>query len=151
MVMDIAIYWLIFGAFCFALEAFGLTGFGLFFAGLGAISLAILMQLGTPTNTEFVAQFAWFFGFTAVWTAVLWQPIKMLRMRKRSSDYSNMVGDRCTVVEMPLIANKEGRVKWSGTMMIAELITGSQTVEVAIGDAVVIKEVKGNKLFVDKA
>lgn len=146
--IDISIYWLIFGVVCFALEAFGITGVGLFFAGLGALSLAVLMQLGTPEPAAFVAQFAWFFGFTAVWAALLWKPIKDYRMRRKASDYSNMVGDRGTVAGKPLVKGKEGKVKWSGTTMVAEICPECTVAEIAVGESVVIKDVKGNKLFV---
>ena len=149
MTVDIAIYWLIFAAVCFGLEALGLSGIGFFFAGLGAVSLAVLMQTGTPEHTAIIAQFAWFFGFTALWAAIFWKPIKQYRMRKRQSDYSNIVGDRAIVVETPLTPKVEGKVKWSGAVMLAELVSDSEATEIAVDTAVVIKKVKGNKLFVD--
>ena len=151
MVIDVAVYWLIFAVFCFAMEAFGITGVGLFFSGLGAISVGVLMQTGTPLETSYTAQFAWFFVFTVIWAIVLWKPIKHYRSRNKGAEYSNMVGDRATVYEAPLTKGKEGQAKWSGAVMIAELVSDSTVDEVAVDEAVIIKEVKGNKLFVDIA
>lgn len=145
------VMWLVFGVFCFALEAFGLTGVGLFFAGLGGLGVAIMVKLGLVGDTSWVAQFAWFFALTAAWAAALWRPIKEYRMRRRKSDYSNMVGERGTVVGAPLVKGRDGQVKWSGTMMVAELIADSTQAEIAVGEPVIIKEVKGNRLLVDKA
>lgn len=149
MAISIAIYWLVLSALCFALEVFGVVGVGFFFAGLGALSVAILMQTGTPAEAAFIAQFAWFFGFTMLWTAALWKPIKRYQSRKRPSDFSNMVGDRAIVVGAPLEKNKDGQVKWSGTLMVAELSQDSAAQSIGIDEAVVIKSVKGNRLFVD--
>lgn len=149
--VDVKILWLLFGVFCFAMEAMGLAGFGLFFAGLGAICLTLVMHFaGTPEQTEIIAQFAWFFAFTAIWTAILWQPIKQYRMRKRSTDFSNIVGDRATVVEGNLEKGKEGKVKWSGTLMLAELATDSEIETLEQGTTVIVKEVRGNVFVVDK-
>ena len=146
-----AIYWLAVGVFCFAMEAFGLTGAGLFFAGLGALCLSILVHLGVVGEMSWTAQFAWFFGLTALWAALLWQPLKNYRIRKRKSDYSNTVGERGVVVEMPLVQGKDCKVKWSGAVMIAELHKDSSIDEIAIGETVTIKEIEGNRLVVDKA
>ena len=145
-----AIYWLMVGVLCFALEAIGLTGAGLFFAGLGALCLAVLVHLGVVGDMSWVAQFAWFFGLTALWAAALWQPLKNYRMRNRKSDYSNIVGERGTVVEVPLVKGKDCKVKWSGTVMIAELDKDSSIDEIAIDETVIVKKVEGNRLVVDK-
>ena len=150
MELDVKILWLIFGVFCFAMEALGLAGFGLFFAGLGAISLTLVMHFGgMPEQTEIIAQFAWFFALTAVWTAILWQPIKQYRMRKRSTDFSNIVGDKAVVVEGALEKGKEGKVKWSGTIMLAEIDSASSAESFDEGASLVVKRVEGNRLFVD--
>lgn len=147
--MTISVYWLIFAAFCFAMEALGITGVGFFFAGLGAVSLGLLMELGIVSEQAFVAQFAWFFGFTAIWAALLWKPIKSYRIHKQGEVFNNMVGDKCVVIKAPIVKGKKGAVKWSGTVMHAELVATSSAEAVAVDEEVVIKEVKGNTLFVD--
>ena len=50
----------------------------------------------------------------------------------------------------PLIKGKDGSVKWSGTVMISEIAEGSTTEQIDEGETVIIKSVKGNRLFVDK-
>lgn len=149
--ISISIYWLIFGILCFALEALGMTGVGLFFAGLGSVVVAVIIESGLVGEQAYISQFAWFFALTVLWAAVLWKPIKNYRMHKKGADYSNMVGDYCKVAEIPLVKGKRGKVKWSGTTMIAELAEGSAAEVIAVDEDVVIKEVKGTTLYVDKA
>ena len=145
------IIWVVFGVFCFALEAFGLTGVGLFFAGLGGLCIAIMVKIGLVGATSWVAQFAWFFALTAAWAAILWKPIKKYRMRRKKSDYNNIVGERGVVVEAPLTKGKDGKVKWSGAVMIAEIASDSTAQQIGVDEAVIIKNIKGNRLFVDNA
>lgn len=147
--MTISIYWLIFGMVCLGLEAFGISGVGFLFAGLGAFLVGILIETGTVGIEAFAAQFAWFFGFSALTAALLWKPMKTWRITKKSPEYSNMIGERATVFEIPLLKGKEGKVMWSGAPMIAELMAGSSAESLAVGEMVIIKDIKGNKLFVD--
>lgn len=147
--MSASIYWLILGVICIALEAFGITGIGLFFAGVGAFVTGVLIETGMVGIESYVAQFAWFFAFTALSAAALWKPMKTWKITRKGANYSNMVGERATVTGEALKRGKEGKVMWSGAPMVAELVSGAASESVAVGETVIIKDIKGNKLFVD--
>lgn len=147
--MSASIYWLILGVVCIGLEAFGVSGVGFFFAGLGAFVTGILIEAGIVVTDAYVAQFAWFFGFTTVTAAALWKPMQKWKITRQGANYSNMIGEKATAINAPLVRGKEGKVMWSGAPMVAELVSGSSAESIAVGESVIIKDVKGNKLFVD--
>lgn len=148
--MSASIYWLIIGVVFIGLEAFGLPGIGLFFAGIGAFLVGVIIEAGLITSEAIIAQCAWFFAFTSLSAALLWKPMQKWRLtRGGDAGYSNMVGERATVTGEPLVKHKEGKVLWSGTVMIGELVSDSAAESVAVGEYVYIKSVKGAKLFVD--
>jgi membrane protein implicated in regulation of membrane protease activity len=147
--MTASIYWLIVGVICLALEGFGISGIGFLFAGFAAFLVGILIETSLISVDAYIAQFAWFFACTALSAALLWKPMKNWRLTKRDASYSNMIGERALVHGAPLVKGKEGSVMWSGTPMIAELIGTSSVENVAMDETVIIKDIKGNKLFVD--
>ena len=142
--------WVAFGAAMLAIEAFGLPGIGFLFAGLGAITAGILIEMGVMGTGNTTGQFAWFFGSTVAWTALLWKPMQRFRTRKATAgDYNNMVGNTATVSGGPLEKGKAGKVHWSGTTMQAELADDTAQDGVPEGTDVVIREVKGTRLIVE--
>lgn len=138
--------WLALGAVLLAFEAFGATGIGFLFAGLGAIVTAVLAHFGLAQ--DWYSQIAWFFGVTALWAVLLWKPMKKLRAQRHSGKdpYSNMIGDEVTVQPGGLQQGKTGKVKWSGTIMNARLVAGIQEMEE--GDTAIIQSVDGTMLMV---
>ncbi len=141
--------WLAAGALFLALEAFGASGVGFLFAGLGAIVTAILVNYDIVDTDDTLAQFAWFFATTVVWTIILWKPMKKLRIGKDSGEkYSNIIGSSGIVTDGALEKGKGGKVKWSGTIMQAEIAEGAGVDRIEEGEIVVISDVKGTVLFV---
>ena len=138
--------WLALGATLLALEAFGASGIGFLFAGLGAIVAAIFAHLGWAET--FLSQTSAFFLATVFWAVILWMPMQKLKVQKgaESTDFNNMIGDEATVSQGGLAANITGKVRWSGTTMSAKLLAGS--VPQAEGATVIIKQVKGTVLTV---
>ena len=138
--------WLALGAALLAMEAFGVSGIGFLFAGLGAIVAALAAYLGWAENIW--SQFAWSFAATVIWAAVLWMPMKKLKAQAHSGveRFDNMVGGEATVSESGLQPGKLGKVSWSGTVMNARLATGEAAVEA--GGIVIIRQVKGTTLIV---
>jgi membrane protein implicated in regulation of membrane protease activity len=143
--------WLIVGVAFVALEAFGISGIGFLFAGLAALCVGVIVELGVIGTDNQVLQGALFCGLTAAWAAVLWKPMRKFRMSfgKHSGGYSNMVGEIAIVSNAGLKAGAVGDVVWSGTIMKAELSKAAGEVEVAAGSAVVIKDVRGTTLIVE--
>lgn len=145
-----AFFWLIVGIACMALEAFGITGVGFVFAGLAALCVGVFIALGVLATDNHILQAAVFFGSAAAWAAVLWKPMRKVRLNfgKHGSGYSNMVGETAVVSGAGLKAGMIGEVLWSGTVMKAELAPHAQDVEVAVSGQVTIVDVRGATLIV---
>jgi membrane protein implicated in regulation of membrane protease activity len=138
--------WLVLGALMLAIEAFGATGIGFLFAGLGAIIAAIAAHLGWAETVW--GQTSYFFGATVLWAALLWIPMQRLKAQKHAGaeNFSNMQGDEVVVLSDVLEAGKTGEVRWSGTTMKAKLSEGSPSLKK--DDVALIAEVKGTLLIV---
>lgn len=145
--------WLAVGAFLVVFEAVTMPGVGLFLAGLGAIFTAVIVKAGLPGSVTLAGQFAWFFGLTALVTALLWKPLQNFRARASSphasdSSLGNMVGETAIVAGGGLSRGKTGLVQWSGTLMNAELADTSPVAMLSDGARVQILSVSGNTLTV---
>ncbi len=143
--MSAFITWLLAGIVFLALEAVGLPGIGLMFAGLGAFSVGIWLNLSPDTNT--LTQFVIFFCATTVWAGFLWKPLQKFRIGK-SGGYKNMVGDTAFISGNGLQKGAVGEASWSGTIMKAELASDAVVDSMATGEQVIIISVSGNTLLV---
>lgn len=113
--------WLIAGLVLCALELMVAgTGIGMLFAGLAGITTGIVVYFEWVEATNLFGQLAWFFGTTCLWAALLWKPMKNIRMQK-SQGYSDMVGTQAIVGPAGLIPGKVAEVRWSGANMRARL------------------------------
>ncbi len=140
--------WLAVGAVFMLLEAFGASGIGLFFAGIASVVVAAFIKWGLVAPESSTLQFAWWFGLTSVIGVVLWKPMKKWRTSSSSTDsFSNMVGDTAIIVEGDLLKNTQGKAKWSGTVMTAELDSDAEVDLLKEGEIAEIVEVKGNILL----
>ncbi len=137
-------FWLIIGALLLALEAFGASGVGFLFAGLGAITAGLAAQAGMAVTIW--AQLAWFFGATSLWALLLWKPMKNFSQQK--SGYQNMVGGEAIVLAPGLMKGQSGKVRWSGTIMEARLLAEATVEKLEPDTVVIIREVQGNTLIV---
>lgn len=147
--LEPAHWWLLAGALCLALEAFGVPGIGFLFAGLAAIIVGILTHFHIIGDSSIALQFGVFFGLTGVLAVLLWKKLKQGKFGPRKSgDYSNIIGDMATVGRDGLRRGMIGQVSWSGTTMMAELAADALTDHCLEGEMVTIVEVKGNKLIV---
>ena len=143
--------WLSAGVLLIVFEAITSPGLGLFLAGLGAICTAILIKAGFVEEAATGAQFAWFFGFTTAWAALLWKPLQTFRLKSRrhsTIELNNMVGETAIVAEAGLQPGRPGQVTWSGTLMTAELDPSVSINLLPAGTQVRIKSIAGNTLRV---
>ena len=76
MELSVTNLWLISGVIMLAAEAFGISGVGLMFAGLGCLSTGAMLNLGLIALDARLMQFLVFFMSTAIWTIVLWKPMR---------------------------------------------------------------------------
>lgn len=136
--------WLLLGVTCLGAEAMGVTGVGLLFAGLGALTVGSLIT-AMPDLTP-LQQGVLFFATTGLWAIFLWKPLQKYRGKSDNGGYRNMIGDTVFIGAAGLQPNETGEATWSGTIMRAQLAEGSPSL--APGAQAVITEVSGNTLVV---
>jgi membrane protein implicated in regulation of membrane protease activity len=146
--MTIAHYWLAFGVGFLLLEAFGISGIGLLFAGCGALTTGTLLQAGMIPEEATMMQALVFAVSTGLWAALLWKPMQKFTLRKNAPGYSNMVGETAYVGGNGLKKGLPGEATWSGTIMNAELHESISATEIPAGAQVTIVDVVGNTLIV---
>ncbi len=142
--MSPTILWLIAGGFFIAIEIFGVPGIGFLFAGIGAMLMGGAIEFGIIAAENTSLQFTLFFAISCISAAMMWKKLKT----HRKPAYSNMIGTEAIVAAPGLVGNKEGQVKWSGTLMRARLVPNAGYDAVAEDTAVIIKQVEGNLLLV---
>lgn len=141
----ISVYWLLAGAVLLALEAFGIPGIGFLFAGIAAILVGALVEIGLIDPLSLVTQFGVFGLATAAFAALLWNKLKSWRVNPNAPHYHNMIGTEA-VVTLELINDAVGEVRWSGALMRARLADKSGSA--VVGSTVIIREMDGNVLLV---
>ena len=142
--MSVTALWLLAGSVFIGIEIFGVPGIGFLFAGIAALVVGGVVELGVvgPENT--ILQFALFFLITTVSAILLWKKLKAIR----GPAYSNMVGTTAEVMGGGLAGVREGQVKWSGTLMRARLADEVVIDVLPAGTFVVITKVEGTLLHV---
>lgn len=140
--------WAIVATFLVFLEILiGAVGVGLLFMGLGAYIVALSLYVNWIAEDQLLLQFSIFFFATALFTIILWKPLK--RLRNKKANYHDMQGQDVLVIEQPLIRAEKGYVKWSGVRMKAVLIAESEVERIEVGQDAYILHAKGNTLYVD--
>jgi membrane protein implicated in regulation of membrane protease activity len=141
-----SIIWLLAGSILIVFEVTLLSGVGLLFAGLSAISVGIALIAGwieSPT-----VQFITFFLITGFWAAALWKPLKNF-MKSPQSGFDDMIGSIAIVFGNPIKPGQMGKVKWSGTIMKCKFILETEEkFDLAPGTEVTIVEVSNGILIV---
>lgn len=143
-----SLIWLIVGAVFLALEAFGLPGLGLVFAGIGAIVTGIVIESGGVEASDIVLQGAVFCAGTVISALLLWKKLKQWRLNPKQPEYSNIVGEMAVVAGAGLTRGERGQVRWSGTVMQAEIDGDAEAIEA--GAQVKITALHGSVLKVKK-
>ena len=142
--IDYTNIWLVVGILLILIDVVQLPGVGLVFLGLGALSTCISLAYYDVHNYQLPI-----FGISSfVWFVILYKPIKHFLQNKHGTDtdVKDIVGSVVVVVEAPLTSKEEGKVKWSGTIMRAQL-DPSISSHVAVGSNLVVQSVRGNLLI----
>ena len=142
--MSVTALWLLAGAVFVGIEIFGVPGIGFLFAGIAALIVGGVVELGVVSPEKTILQFALFFLITTVSALLLWKKLKAIR----GPSYSNMVGTTAEVMGAGLSGTLEGQVKWSGTLMRARLAEDVIIDVLPAGTFVVITKVEGTLLHV---
>jgi membrane protein implicated in regulation of membrane protease activity len=135
--------WLIGGVVCLGLEALGVSGVGLLFAGLGALSIGSIVT--AYPDLSLLQQGVIFLAATALWAVFLWKPLQKFR-KPSGKGYHNMIGETAYIGASGLQKGVVGEATWSGTIMRAELAHGTESLPP--GAAAVIVDISGNTLIV---
>ncbi len=117
----------------------------LFILGIACISVGIFLQYAP--DLIFLNQIVAMSGFVFIWAAILYPFLKKIRNRNKER-YVNIIGQNAQVINAPLTNNSIGSIKWSGTIVRAQLFKGE--VEIPVGDVVTIHEVKENIFIVKR-
>lgn len=148
--MDISItyLWLSAGVIMLIAEALGASGVGLFFAGLGCLTVGALLTSGLIAIDATLMQYTIFFLSTAIWAALMWKPLSRFYSGKRVGGYSNMIGETAYAGSQGLRKGHVTEATWSGTIMKATLADDAPVDTLEAGSQVTITAVKGITLIV---
>jgi len=148
MEISVMVGWLIAGVVFLAAEAMGITGIGLLFAGIGALTVGTMLNMGMISPDATLLQAVIFLISSAIWAAILWKPMKKFRLNKNSPGFSNMVGETAYVGSAGISKLHGGEVTWSGTIMKAQMDAHVTADKLEAGSQVTITDVKGATLIV---
>ena len=99
-------------------------------------------------------QFAYFGIASMSWSALLWHPMKKFIYQSDNTnlkDSFNIVGSEVTNLKNDTKAASLGQVLWCRTVMNARLIEKPNNGTAKVGDTLIVKEIKGNVFFCQKA
>ncbi len=146
---DLRYLWLLAGATLLALEAAGISGIGLMFAGLAALLIGVLIEGHVVAEANLTLQLALWFALTVVSAIALFGPLKRWRTSPEAEDtFENIIGTTATVAAGGLMIGKPGKVHWSGTLMNAQVTDVCAQGAFLEGTIVKVCAVKGNQLIV---
>lgn len=137
--------WLIIGSLVLITETLFINSIFLLFIAIGAIVTGILMNFGYIGFENYILQFSVLFLITSFAALLLWKPLKN---KKITNNYINLVGSKAVIIEQPLTKEKNGKVKWSGTIMNVRISSDSSVDKYEIGQEVEILAVEGTTLIV---
>lgn len=147
MELEVWNYWYIASMVLLLMEALAIPGVGLFFAAISALCLGALTQSGVIAVDDSLTQGTVFFFLTALWAAVLWKPLKRMRLSKSPQSHNDMVGRSAYVTGGALEKGVKGTAKWSGTIMTARLAKDAGIEAAAEGTELKIIDVQNATLI----
>jgi len=107
------------------------------------------MIVNFVTTHTLADQIAYFFFLTIIWGVALWKPLKKLS-NKNVHKYKNLSGTEAVVLEEGgLQAGRVGNVKWSGSILRAQIEPLSSVASIAKGETVWVHGQHDGVLLVD--
>src|SRR5262249_9726788 len=110
--------WLIAGGILIIMEFFLFSGVGFAFAGLGALTVGLLLETGVIATQ--LASWLVFLLSTLLWALLLWKKLANFKMNRHQQPFSDMIGHKAVLLT-PLEPGQIGQARWSGTIMKAKL------------------------------
>ena len=140
--------WLILGAVLVIAEIF-IPSFTILWFGLaaGIVSLLLWISPGMDFSTQLLIWTLCSIGFTLFWFKVL-KP-RMLDRTKAGISREAVLGQSGQVIQVP-VGEQRGQVRFTTPLLGSDEWSFICDTTVAIGDRVLVREVSGNTLIVEK-
>ena len=138
--------WLtILGVTSIILEMGFISGIGFLFIGLGALSVAGLIEFKLIKEDNLLNILLALISLSSLYFLIFWKFFKNAQMQD-TKNYGEIIGKEAIVIYSDIKGHTIGKVKWSGTIMNAQLIDTNYYIKE--GETVKIVKVKGNILFI---
>jgi membrane protein implicated in regulation of membrane protease activity len=138
--------WLtILGVTSIILEMGFISGIGFLFIGLGALSVAGLIEFNLIKEDNLLNILLALISLSSLYFLIFWKFFKNAQMQD-TKNYGEIIGKEAIVIYSDIKGHTIGKVKWSGTIMNAQLIDTNYYIKE--GETVKIVKVKGNILFI---
>ena len=121
--------------------------FGFIFITIGAVIISLLLTLDMIAASDFLYQFVIMLFFCVLSFLFFYRSFKKSKENNGSGFREDM---GAVVVESDLIAGKEGKVRWSGTICNAMIDEKAKTERIPVGSNVIIEEFRGNIAIVNE-
>ena len=141
--------WLtILGVTSIILEMGFISGIGFLFIGLGALSVAGLIEFNLIKEDNLLNILLALISLSSLYFLIFWKFFNILLNEKMitKKNYGEIIGKEAIVIYSDIKGHTIGKVKWSGTIMNAQLIDTNYYIKE--GETVKIVKVKGNILFI---
>lgn len=139
-------YWIIIGVASILLEIAIAPAVGFLFIGLSCITLGSFL-VAFPGLEEY--QFLLFIILSFMWAAVLVEHVAKYRKKSTANtNHSDLIGQEVEVQGADLLPGNVGCVKWSGTILNAELAHNINVV-IPVGTLLKVVNINGNVVICD--
>lgn len=123
----------------------------LLFAAFASFSVGLLVTLGSLSEDSTVTQISLFFALSAVWTILLWKPLKrMLAKRSESEGVHSYIGQEVVLIDDTLEKGHIGDAKWSGTIRKIKIAEDAKELKYHSGEILKVVAVQDNLFIVKK-
>lgn len=137
--------WLVAGVLVIVIEFFVAPGLGIVFAGMGAIVVGALLELGVIESVT--SQIISFAVATALWALLLWKPLKRALANKAAGKGESHIIGTTAIVAKGGVNKVAGNAKWSGTIMKARLAKDAKIEKLKEGDLAEVVDLDGSTLI----
>jgi membrane protein implicated in regulation of membrane protease activity len=134
--------------FCITEVIFGFP-IAFFIVGVSAAFTALIVAIFSELNSQPILQLSIFLTGIPVSFFLLWKNIRLFLIKTGKSSYANIVKQTGIVIEEKLNKGKIGKIKWSGTIVKAQLSDTSELNKIDVDEKVYILEIKENVFIVD--
>jgi membrane protein implicated in regulation of membrane protease activity len=138
--------WLtILGVVSIILEMGFISGIGFLFIGIGALSVAGLIEFNIINKDNLLSILLALVSLSSLYFLIFWKFFKKAHMQTLKN-YNDIIDKEAVVIYSDIKGHTIGNVKWSGTIMNAQLVDTNDYVKE--GETVKIIKIKGNILFI---